>query len=353
MAENTKSYPGLGLTVDWFLQSLPEPKLRAILDSDILQLLDALFGGAIEGKNLRRVAINLIEFDSILEQLDGKKFVLNHLPQQKLKELGSRVGLANISKDDFLKISTSSFRAFFGLLEERPIPRVDPTQEQLSPRYGLFQHQRAAVQELSSLLNSGERKAVLHFPTGVGKTRTAMHVVASTLRSHEPSVVVWLASGRELLQQAVGSFKAAWESLGNRQLQIGSMWGDKTPDLDEFSDGFLAVSLSKGWSLSRTDPDWTLRLASKVRLVVFDEAHQSIAKTYRRITEELTVRYECALLGLTATPGRTWTDIDQDGKLAEFFAENKVTINVPSENPIEYLTKNSYLARPTFRTLFF
>ena len=135
-------------------------------------------------------------------------------------------------------------------------------------------------------------------------------------------------------------------------MQRGTMWGDRTPDLDSFCDGFLAVGLTKGWSvLSRTDPGWAARLARGVRLVIFDEAHQSIARTYRRLTEELTVDHRCGLLGLTATPGRTWNDIDKDGQLAEFFAHNKVTLQVPDANPIEYLITNGYLARPTFRTL--
>ncbi len=179
-----------------------------------------------------------------------------------------------------------------------------------------------------------------------------MHVVADSLRVHEPSVVVWLASGRELLEQAVVAFAEAWTRLGTRPLDIGAMWGDRMPDLETFSDGFLAVGLAKGWAtISGTDPDWAARMSKRTRLVVFDEAHQSIARTYRRITEDLTLDYRCALLGLTATPGRTWADIDKDGELAGFFSGNKVTLEVPGENPIEYLIEHGYLARPHFRTL--
>ena len=180
-----------------------------------------------------------------------------------------------------------------------------------------------------------------------------MHVVADSLRTHDPSVVVWLASGKELLEQAVLAFEEAWSHLGTRPIRLGTMWGDRMPDLDSFSDGFLAVGLAKAWAvISRTDPSWAARLAPRVRLVVFDEAHQSIARTYRRLTEELTLDFRCALLGLTATPGRTWADIDKDEELAEFFSGNKVTLDVPGENPIEYLIDNSFLARPIFRTLF-
>ena len=103
--------------------------------------------------------------------------------------------------------------------------------------------------------------------------------------------------------------------------------------------------------LQGSDPGWAARLASRTRLVVFDEAHQSIARTYRRITDELTIDYRCALLGLTATPGRTWADIDEDGALARFYGENKVTLTVPGDNPIEFLIERGYLARPRFRTM--
>ena len=55
--------------------------------------------------------------------------------------------------------------------------------------------------------------------------------------------------------------------------------------------------------------------------------------------------------GTHGYPGRTWDDIDEDGKLADFYDHNKVTIQVPGDNPIRYLIDNGYLARPVFRTL--
>ncbi|MEL6277189.1 MAG: M12 family metallo-peptidase, partial [Bacteroidota bacterium] len=43
-------------------------------------------------------------------------------------------------------------------------------------------------------------------------------------------------------------------------------------------------------------------------LVIIDEAHQAIAETYRLVLDTLVVPYpNTALLGLTATPGRTWS----------------------------------------------
>ena len=346
---------GPGLSVAWFFNLLPDRELRKFLDPGVLSVLDALFGGRIAGEDLRRVARTLVDFDVLLGEPDGRELVLNLVPDHKRTELEARVGrtIAASHMSEWTEPEVGRLRDFFGLVEERILPPALLSTDTVTPTYGLFAHQRNAVCRLAPLLAEDERRAVLHLPTGVGKTRTAMHVVAEALRAHEPSVVVWLASGKELLEQAVVSFKEAWLHLGTRPLQVGTMWGDRMPDLDRFSDGFLAVGLAKGWAvMSRTDRDWAVRLSRRVRLVVFDEAHQSIARTYRRITEELTLDFRCALLGLTATPGRTWADIDKDGELAEFFAGNKVTLEVPGKNPIEYLIENGYLARPTFRTLF-
>ena len=350
-----ESSSGPGLTVRRFLDSIANAEVRRFLNPRVLSVLDAIFGGSIAGDDLRSVARTIIDFDVVLGDQGGRKLVLSLIPKQKRSELESRVGRSILPTDagDWTEAEVRRLRDFFGLVEERIVPPAVPPTDTITPSYSLFDHQRNAVWKLTPLLSKDERRAVLHLPTGVGKTRTAMHVVADALRTHEPSVVVWLASGKELLEQAVIAFKEAWTHLGTRPLQIGTMWGERMPDLNSFSDGFLAVGLAKGWAvISRTDPDWAERLSPRVRLVVFDEAHQSIARTYRQITNDLTLDYRCALLGLTATPGRTWDDIDKDGELADFFSENKVTLEVPGDNPIEFLIGNGFLARPTFRTLF-
>ena len=348
------THGGPGMTVARFLELLSDEEVRQFLDPAVLVVLDALFRGRIGGNDLQRVARTVVDFDVLLADEEGRGLILSLVPEEKRGELEDRIGrnLGASSDGDWTDAEVRRFRDFFGLVEERLVPlAVSPT-DTVAPSYSLFDHQRRALRKLGPMLGHDKRRAVLHLPTGVGKTRTAMHMVADFLRVHDPSVVVWLASGRELLEQATISFREAWTHLGNRPLQLGIMWADRMPELGEFLDGFLVVGLSKAWAvLSGPDPGWAASLSPRVRLVVFDEAHQSVARTYRRITEELTLDFRCALLGLTATPGRTWADIDKDGKLAEYFSANKVTLEVPGDNPVEYLISNGFLARPAFRSL--
>ena len=354
MTMTVSTLGGPGMTVARFLEQLSDQNLRRLLAPDVLSLLDAIFGGSIGQDELRRVARTLIDFDILIAEEKSRGLVLSLIPEQKREELEDRVGrgLCESGGKGWTETELRRMREFFGLIEERIVEPTVPAISAVVPNYGLFGHQRQAIQALDPMLTHGDRRAVLHLPTGVGKTRTAMHVVAGFLRTHEPSVVVWLASGRELLEQAASAFREAWAHIGNRPVRLATMWADRMPDIGDLSDGFFAVGLAKAWAvMSGSDPGWAARLSTRVRLVVFDEAHQSIARTYRQISDELTLNYRCALLGLTATPGRTWADIDKDGELAEYFSGNKVTLEVPGDNPIEYLIGNGFLARPIFRTL--
>lgn len=348
------SFSTPGMAVSTFFRALSELELRQFVDERVLSILDALFGGCISVEDLRQVVLELVDFGELLRDAEGRDLVVNLVPEEKRSELEGRVGrsVSDTSGGHWSDAAVGALCEFFGIVDEddNELP-VRSTASKVTPGYGLFEHQRVAVGKLTALLAADDRRAVLHLPTGAGKTRVAMHVVADSLRRKEPSIVVWLASGRELIDQAVSAFRDAWFHLGTRPLQIDTMHGEELPDIDALVDGFLAVGLSKGWSHLRADPDWATRLARRVRLVVFDEAHQVVAQTYRRIADDLTLDYRCALLGLTATPGRTWADIDADGELADYFSGNKVTLDVPDENPIGFLVENGFLARPTFRTL--
>lgn len=190
-------------------------------------------------------------------------------------------------------------------------------------------------------------------PTGAGKTRTAIHYVSRILNEVEPGLVVWLASSRELLEQAADTFDTAWVALGNRELSLVRFWGEYDGDPSEITDGLIVGGLAKFHAWRARDSTAFLRLAARTRLIVIDEAHQSIAPSYSAIIDGLSDAGQSdALLGLTATPGRSWNDIDADEKLADFFNGSKVVLEIEGyDNPVGYLLDEGYLARPTFERI--
>ena len=146
----------------------------------------------------------------------------------------------------------------------------------------------------------------------------------------------------------------AWSFLGNREITSVRYWGSHDYDLSKLKDGFVVIGLAKAFSRLKSNDAGIRVLSSTNPLVIFDEAHQAVATTYKQITELLLRPMSSSrLLGLSATPGRSWDDIEKDEELSRFFNTNKVTLEVDGySNPVTYLIDEGYLARPTFRQIY-
>lgn len=226
------------------------------------------------------------------------------------------------------------------------------TEEEINPLRVPFQHQLEAIREIDALFASGETRMVLHMPTGSGKTRTAMDVICRQLIAHPDKLILWLAYSEELCQQAFDEFQKAWGTLGDRRLSAYRYWGNSPLDLENLREGFVVAGFAKMHNARLKRPLALANLADRTELVVIDEAHQAIAQTYRDVLELLCKNPTSKLLGLTATPGRTWDDYEKDKELSEFFNRKKVTLKVEGyENPVDFLVDEGYLARPIFEPL--
>lgn len=336
-------------------------KVRELLDEDFLALVEALSPGIPNEAKLGALAAELLKPTETLSDPEMCEKVIRLLPLTKVRELASKLGITSNRNpyDDVASAAASAeslpvIFSFFGVVDEARAPTTPaPTGATASASYALFDHQRRAASATTEMLSADPRKGVLHMPTGAGKTRTAMHVVAAHLIRNEPTVVCWLAQNVELLDQAADEFEKAWNSLGNRDVDIIRFWGDRRPDLLSIRDGIVISGLGKMASLDKRYPQTLLALADRTSLVIMDEAHQAIAPTYESVLTALfTKRRRNALLGLTATPGRTWSDVREDERLAEFFGGRKVTLEVEGyDDPVSFLIQEGYLARPRFETL--
>lgn len=194
--------------------------------------------------------------------------------------------------------------------------------------------------------------ALLQMPTGSGKTRTAMSVVTSYLRKNKNSFVIWLAHNEELCEQAISEFKASWSINGDRDIQLLRFFKNYNPDIIQKTKNhngvFMVAGLKKMYNRANKEIVFLRMLSDRASLVIIDEAHQAIAKTYKKILEVL-VQGGVKLLGLTATPGRTWNNLDEDKKLSAFFKKKRVVLL--KDNAIKYLTKNGYIAKPKYQPL--
>lgn len=349
-----------GISVKDVLLSAKPKSVRQLLPQSTVDLIDRMSPGLLETNEANRVAVAIIDPIEAIQDKPMRSKIVRLLPLPKARELCAKLNLSiDRSPYDAIEAGINAIGIeplcdFLGIVDDPRAPRlIGPTSQVATATYGLFPHQRLAARKVATALVRPPRKTILHMPTGAGKTRTAMHLVARHLRENGPTVVVWLAQNRELLDQASEEFEKAWLPLGDRDVQLMRFWGARRAPLDELQDGLLVAGLAKMASLDARDVVTLLKLADRASLTVIDEAHQAIAPTYANVLRALSSkRPENALLGLTATPGRSWSEIEEDKRLSEFFDGQKVLLEVDGyDDPVSFLMEEKYLARPLFRQL--
>lgn len=315
-------------------------------------------------RRLQEATLDLISPYEILTNKKTRKFILGALREKDAKELAQRLGIkyhdSPYSAFEKLRMSKGSelekdLLRFFEIdMPDKEHIEIRPDSESVVPEMELFEHQRNVVMEAMEKLQADPHRVLIHMPTGAGKTRVAMRIITNYLLKQEPTFIIWLAYSEELCEQAIEEFSKNWKSIGNRAVNVYRFFGKYDIRLTKHMsyDGVLVASLSKMYNAdTKAGNDVFLSaLADKTTLVVMDEAHQAVADTYSYVLGQLVEKHEGrSLLGLTATPGRTWDDPAADKKLAEFFRHKKVTLN--KSNPIEFLIKKGYLAKTKIETL--
>lgn len=238
-----------------------------------------------------------------------------------------------------------------------PMPKMELIEEQpdfeiIDPEYGLYDYQKRIIIKAMDLYRADKSsRFMIHMPTGSGKTRVAMSLISRVLMESERTIILWLAYSEELCEQAVSEFKKSWASIGDREIFVSRLFSNH--NYTEIEDGLIVAGLSKLWAKTQADKSFISHNAKKISMVVFDEAHQSVAPTYLNMLEEIKLfNNSCCFVGLSATPGRTSSE--ESNSLAKFFDNRKITLSVDGyDSPIRYLYEKKYLSTPKFITFEF
>lgn len=343
--------PGVGR--EQLFTQLDNARATQLLPSGAFELINALRPDLLKNDKRTKTLGRLFSVELAVDDTRRRSVLLGAIPNTKAQELEDRTGYSI----DFLKENTSlksktrrELLGFFGVstLPQSSAGDITPDSEYISVSHGLFSFQKKVASELERYLYLETGRAMLHLPTGAGKTRTAMSIVASHLRNQSDGLVIWLAATRELLEQALEEFNETWSAVGDRPISCVRFWSHHDPSLEHFRDGIVFAGLAKlNFYGRKRERIWDL--GDRTTMVVFDEAHQAVARTYRDVVETLITRNpKTPLLGLSATPGRTWGNPEADIAVAEMFHGNKVILDFGTVNPIKGLMDEGYLATVEF-----
>lgn len=290
--------------------------LQCMDTTEILRLRDECLTGA------EKTEENLM---AVIETMANKPWNRNRLSTHLLKAWGVSETVFDKDKDDTIVENV-----------------IDSLEEQF---YELLDYQYYIKQRVLTNLNSGNllERMLVHMPTGTGKTKTCMHIITNYINFsfQKNGVVIWLAHSIELLQQAYDTFSSVWNHLGSGQIKVYKLWGSNEIDnLDEQLNGVVFCGLTKLMSISESNLKLYERLKKDCRLIVFDEAHKAAATKTQKIIEDfmrMPEEYENrALIGLTATPGRTTENSYDNNLLANMFGNKLIYIDSDILNQINY-----------------
>jgi len=184
----------------------------------------------------------------------------------------------------------------------------------------LRDYQIKTIDKARSLILGGKRRLIIHAPTGSGKTIMAADIVDKALQKGKR--VIFLVHLRELAFQAVERFTEY--GVGD---DVGIIMSG---ELTQLGRPVQVISIQTYINRLKLRKLGQENWFCGADLVIYDEAHESIAKTRKDVLD--LYKDDAVILGLTATPCRS------DGRgLGEFY-EDIVPCSGVSE-----LTEQGYL----------
>jgi len=239
-----------------------------------------------------------------------------------------------------------------------PIDIKDPNIEIPKEFLCLHDYQKRVKDTATKILIEDQKKKfMIHMPTGSGKTKTCVETMIDYMRTviSEDGFVIWFAHSKELCEQSYTTLKNMWQFRGDESVDFYKVFGDTDINLDIVNKkrAVLFIGFQKFNSIlaskSKDVISFRTKIANRAKLVVVDEAHKSMAPTYKKAIDYCQSNFnDCKLIGLTATPGRSNEDSEENKFLAEYFDDNLITIKdaygVEQDNPLKYLQEENVLA---------
>jgi len=222
----------------------------------------------------------------------------------------------------------------------------------------LHNYQKQIKDEVvKNLLENPKAKMLVHMPTGSGKTKTCIEAIIDFLRTRpfNEGLVIWFAHSNELCSQAYFTLVNTWQLKGDYPLSVFKIFGehDAMTEILNCKKGVLFVGFQKFKSIQKSSKkdfaNIRTHISTNAQLVIIDEAHKSLATTYKETIEYVSPMPNCRVIGLTATPGRSSNMNDPSNTILSDFFSNKL-IGIKNEegidisNPLAYLQERKFLA---------
>lgn len=344
------------MTLPESLHHVPLNSLKMVLSASFGSVVDTLdqkgLDALIEGnlgnqwlldKNLRRLYFQYLD-EGLLRDIWQK---VETCRDQESKVYDIAVRLANKkwgAQSELVKVCWD-----LGL-SQRLLPEMIPANsgslwlDPISPAPQLFDYQVEASDCIVDFLNGMETGLMIQMPTGSGKTITAINGLArwvnASVKDGRFRNILWLAHSKELIDQAFEQISLVWPHWGKIRIRLSAVMAGSNVSVDPAVSNFVVASQLKLSNLIRENSHFFSRTGFW-DLIVIDEAHRANARTMKEL---LNTYHDSKRIGLSATPGRSLTNDDENSGLAKIFSSNLFAPPSLTNDPITLLQKRGILA---------
>ena len=350
-----KHVRGFSTDEERLLAAVGESKLRSKLPHGLLQILGESKDSPLTAIEIARAAIATFHTGALREYRDS----LEHLGRT-----GQSHWAGGFTAVEFVR-SLGFSEEWAGEPRKERAPYIEVDGPQTLPY--LHEYQRRVVDNARNLIRSngalGPKRGMVSMPTGSGKTRVAVQSIVEAIRDGEyEGGVLWVADRYELCEQAVEGWREVWASEGSqgKRLRISRLWGGLNKDglLPSNEMHIVIASIQTLYARIQNQPE-AYEFLRDFGLVVFDEAHRSVAPTFTSVMQDIGLTRwrrdnEPILIGLTATPYRG-RDPSETRRLVNQYSSNRLDNGAfSSDQPeavIQELQDMQVLARADHATI--
>lgn len=368
--ENIKS-PWSSLSSDELQKIIGNKTLEKLIDYlPLLRPKEFDENNIYKSRNLANI-FNAFSGADMLEKKNFRFSYFSSLDDDKLKLISKELDLdLNIKRENIINYCSSlKWEKNHQTIKICEICKIDssllPEKKEIIPQQvdnfivtksfkQLKSYQASVVYEALDQLKKSSVRFIIQMPTGSGKTRVATEIISQFINSAKKDLnILWLAHQKELCAQTFDCFIEVWSHLKNKDLTLRRLWDetDKTiiPHNLE-NNNFFIGNFQKIHSELKKNLSGYNNLKKKLDLIIIDEAHKTIAKTYKEVINFF-AGTTTKIIGLTATPGRSIKNQDSNKQLSEFFHDQKVIIKTNNKKGVishlrdlRILSKASYEA---------
>ena len=187
-----------GIRPAQIFSNLDDREAAQLLPNGAFSLINILGRDRLLGTKRADTLGQILSLELAVDDPARRAILLGGIPEFKVEELERRVGMSIDELRQNGELEQPTRRALLGFLglatvAQRVSVRANDV-ESVTPSRGLFPHQKRAAIAVERYLYYENGRVMLHLPTGVGKTRTAMSIVATHLRTYRSGLIVWLVS---------------------------------------------------------------------------------------------------------------------------------------------------------------